>query len=430
MTSPDPEVLAARRARVAAALGLSNEILLIGAGDPVPLPEDTDQTYPYRSHADYVYLAGREIPGGVLAFDPQRGPRRGWVSFVPKITETQRVWDTRSQDPGVLMSKFGPWLKARSRRPRLSLGSPLPRIGGDARVSARARELFLHARRPKDAVEIAEIRRACAATAKGYGAVRRKLRPGLSERALQIEIETGFCRGGADRPGYGTIVGGGPQSGVLHSHPSMRVVRKGEFVLIDAGAEVGRYMADVTRTFVVGGRPTGFQRDLHQLVREVEQAGCARCKPGAEWKDIHLAAAVELTAGLVAMKVMRGKAETLVERKAHRIFFPHGIGHLVGLGVRDASGRLPARRKNHSPALENLRMDLPLEVGYVTTVEPGIYFIAAILHDPVRRRRFRECVNWKLAEEHIQTGGVRIEDTVLVTANGPEILTASIPLDP
>jgi Xaa-Pro aminopeptidase len=207
-------------------------------------------------------------------------------------------------------------------------------------------------------------------------------------------------------------------------------VRKGEFVLIDAGAEVDRYVADVTRTYVVGGRPGGFQRDLHQLVREVEQAAVARCRPGAEWKDIHLAAAVELTAGLVTMKVMRGSADSLVERKAHRLFFPHGIGHLVGLGVRDASGSLPGRRKNHSPALENLRMDLPLAAGYVTTVEPGIYFIAALLNDPARRRRYRDCVNWKLATDHIRTGGVRIEDTVLVTNDGPRNLTAAIPLDP
>ncbi len=429
MSEIDPGMLAARRARIAAALGLTNEILLIGAGRPVPLPENTDQTYPFRSHADYFYLAGRECIGGVLAFDPRLGPRRGWVSFVPKITEAERVWDTRTQDPGVLMSKFAPWLKARGRRPRLVIGSPVPGIEGDARASARLREGFLHARRPKDAIELAEIRRACAATARGYAAVARRLRPGVSERALQIELEAAFLRGGADRPGYASIVGGGPQSGVLHSEPSRRPVRRGEFVLIDAGAEVGRYVTDVTRTFVVGGKLRGFQRDLHQLVCAVERAAVARCGPGAEWKDIHLAAAVELTAGLVEMKVMRGRAETLVERKAHRLFFPHGIGHLVGLGVRDASGRLPGRRRNTSPALENLRMDLPLAAGYVTTVEPGIYFIAALLNDPGRRRRFRDCVNWKLATEHIKTGGVRVEDTVLVTKDGPVNLTAAIPLD-
>ncbi len=421
--------LTARRARVAAALGLTNEILLVGAGHPVAMPESTDQTYPYRSHADYFYLTGEECLGGVLAFDPRLGPRRGWVSFVPKVTESEKIWDTRKQPPGVLMSKFGPWLKARTRRPRIGLGSPVPGVGTEARASARARESFLHARRPKDAPEIKSIRQACAATIQGFALARRALQPGLTERGLQIELEAEFFRGGADRPGYGTIIGGGPQSGVLHSSPTSRRFHKGEFVLIDAGAEVNRYVADVTRTYVVGGKPGAFQQDLHQLVRTVEKAAIARCLPGAEWKEIHLAAAVELTAGLVAMKVMRGNAETLVERQAHRIFFPHGIGHLVGLGVRDASGRLPGRRKNASPALENLRMDLPLATGYVTTVEPGIYFIPTLLQDPVRRRGFRDCVNWRLAEEHIATGGVRLEDTILVTEHGPENLTASIPLD-
>ena len=110
MSGIDPGILASRRLRIAKALGLTNQILLIGAGRPVPLPESTDQTYPFRSHTDYFYLAGRECIGGVLAFDPRLGPHRGWVSFVPKITETERVWDTRTQDPGVLMSKFASWL--------------------------------------------------------------------------------------------------------------------------------------------------------------------------------------------------------------------------------------------------------------------------------------------------------------------------------
>src|SRR5260221_14246427 len=135
MSESDSEMLAARRARIASALGLTNEILLVGAGRPVPLPENTDQTYPFRSHTDYFYLAGRECIGGIIAFAPRLGPRRGWVSFVPKITERERVWDTRSQDPGVLRSRFAPWLKARSRRPRLALGASIPGIECDTRAS-------------------------------------------------------------------------------------------------------------------------------------------------------------------------------------------------------------------------------------------------------------------------------------------------------
>ena len=101
----------------------------------------------------------------------------------------------------------------------------------------------------------------------------------------------------------------------------------------------------------------------------------------------------------------------------------------IVIGVRDASGRYPGRPKDESPALRNLRMDLPLAAGYVTTVEPGLYFIPAILNDPKRRRQYRESVNWHRVDKCVGCGGVRIEDTVLVTDNGPEVLTASIPTD-
>src|SRR5438876_1341960 len=149
--------------------------------------------------------------------------------------------------------------------------------------------------------------------------------------------------------------------------------------------------------------------------------------PGAEWKDLHLKAAIEMTDGLIELKLMNGNAESLVEQGAHTLFFPHGLGHLCGLGVRDASGRFPGRPKDDSPALKNLRMDLPLAANYVTTVEPGLYFIPAILNDPQRRKRYSRCVNWSLVERHLDSGGVRIEDNVLITDGSPLVLTAAIP---
>jgi Xaa-Pro aminopeptidase len=136
---------------------------------------------------------------------------------------------------------------------------------------------------------------------------------------------------------------------------------------------------------------------------------------------------VDLVGGLVAMDVMRGEAASLVEQEAHTLFFPHGLGHMVGLGVRDASGLLPDRTKDPRPCLRTLRMDLPLAAGYVVTVEPGLYFIPALLNDPVRRERYHDCVNWPLVERHLGLGGVRIEDNLVVTAGEPENLTTAIP---
>ena len=425
----DPSTLAARRERVAKSLDLTDEIFLVGAGEPVPLPEGTDQTYPFRAHSEYVYLAGLDSPGGVVAFDPRRGPSRGWTSFVPDVTEGERVWEARAQDPGETLSRLEPWLTTRRGRTVVNLGAPLRGVRADETRTAAVREQFTHARRPKDAAELALLRHAASATAAGFEALRAHLRPGVTERALQIEMEAAFFRSGADHTGYGTIVGTGPNSAVLHFHPGQRVAKKGEFVLVDAGAEVDRYVIDVTRTYVVGGKPTGFQRDIFRIVLAAEEAAVARCVAGAEWRDIHLQAALEMTAGLVDMKIMRGDAAALVEQGAHTLFFPHGLGHLVGLGVRDASGRFPGRGPFTDPALKNLRMNLPLAPGYVVTVEPGLYFIPAILHDPVRRKKYRDAVNWPLAEKGIPFGGVRIEDNILVTSGAPENLTSAIPKD-
>ena len=118
---------------------------------------------------------------------------------------------------------------------------------------------------------------------------------------------------------------------------------------------------------------------------------------------------------------------SLVEQEAHTLFYPHGLGHLLGLGVRDASGLEPGRPKDPRPSLRSLRMDLVLRAGYITTVEPGLYFIPAILNDPARRAKYRDAVNWPLVEQHLHLGGVRFEDNLLITDGAPVNLTAAIP---
>jgi len=416
-----------RRQRLAEALQLSDEILLVGAGEPIPLPEVSDQTYAFRSHAEYFYLTGDNSPGGVVAFDPTDLSRKAWVIFTPEVTEAERMWEGRRRTVGRNLAALEAWLATRRGRTLVNLGATLRGVRSDERLVARIRDQFTHARRSKDETELKLLRQAAKATTRGFCAVRDFVKPGATERDLQIELEATFYRNGADCTGYGTIIGSGSNAAIMHFSPSRRKLRRGDFVLIDAGAEVQRYVIDVTRTYVAGGKPSPFKRDLFQLVLSVEEAAIARCLPSAEWKEIHLKAATEVTAGLIEMKLMHGKTKSLVEQGAHTLFFPHGLGHLVGLGVRDASGRLPGRAKDESEALKNLRMDLPLARGYVTTVEPGVYFIPAILNDPKRRKRYSSCVNWALVDRHLGSGGVRIEDTVLVADGSPKVLTAAIP---
>jgi Xaa-Pro aminopeptidase len=418
--------LAQRRARIAKAIGLCDEIVLIGAGEPIPLPEGSDQAYPFRAHSEYYYLTGINSPGGVLAFDPRQRSSNNWISFVPDVTEAEKIWEGKTETIATPLPHLEAWLGSRRGRPIINLGALLRGVGSDESDIARVREQFTHVRRAKDATEINLLRQAAVATAAGFSTVRKQIRPGVTERALQVELEAEFFRNGADCVGYGTIVASGPNAAVMHFPPSQRKIRRGDFVLIDAGAEVERYVIDVTRTFVAGGKPTPFQRDLLSLILAVDRAAIDRCVPDAEWKEIHLKAATELTEGLIDLKLMKGRAESIVEQGGHTLFFPHGLGHLVGLGIRDASGRYPGRSKDETVALKNLRMDLPLAAGYVTTVEPGLYFIPGILNDPKRRRRYRDTVDWRRVENFIGIGGVRTEDTVLVTENRPEVLTAVI----
>lgn len=417
---------AARRARIAPALGLSDEILLVGAGSPQPKPEISDAMLPFIAHQEYYYLAGHaDAPGGIMAYDAKT---REWTSFVPEVTEMERVWDGAEQLPGELLPNFPAWLAARSGRRLANLGAPVAGVAADEALTNRVRDALRHARRPKEAGELELMKRAAIATAEGYAAVQPFLVPGVSERRMQIELEAGFFRGGGDKTGYDTIVGVGTQAAVFHGSPStQRIAKDGDFILIDAGAQVERYVIDVTRTYVAGGRPSGFQRDLYAAVKNAHARACAKCVNGAEWKDIHFGAAIDMIGSLVDMGLMQGSPTSLVEREAHMLFYPHGIGHMVGLGVRDGSGLEPGRTKDPRPCLKSLRMDLILRPGYTVTIEPGLYMIPALINDPARREKYRDVVDWTMAEQHLGIGGVRIEDNLLVTDGAPFNFTASIP---
>jgi Xaa-Pro aminopeptidase len=411
-----------RRARIARALGLTDGILLVGAGQPISIPGGADQVYRFISHSDYFFLADREVVRGLVAYDP----KEGWTDFVPDVTEDERVWEGRSDVEGTPLSKFPAWLGARRGRPVALLGSPVAGVQADTALTADCGEKLLQARRPKDEDELARIREACAATAPGFALIAQSVRAGVTERQLQVELESAFLRAGADSLSFETIVGAGSNSGVLHFTPGSRVVREGDNVLVDAGGAVRRYCADVTRTYRAGGFG-GFFKDLYQVVLAAQVKAIERCRPGVEWRDVHLGSARDMAEGLVALGILRGSPDTLVESDAHALFFPHGLGHLVGLGVRDGSGYLPGRKRSERFGLAFLRCDFPLEPDFVITVEPGLYFIPALLRDPERRARYRDAVNWAKVDTLLDFGGIRIEDDVRVTRDAPEVLTSAIP---
>ena len=320
------------------------------------------------------------------------------------------------------------WLETRRGRKLAFLGSPTEDWAYDEALTATLRDKLMQARRPKDFGEIETMRRASFATKAGHDAARKFIRPGVTERQIQIEMEAAFARAGADRPGYHSIVGTGPNSVVFHFTPSHRPVAPNDVVLIDAGAEVDGYVIDVTRTYSADGRFTPRQQDVYDILLESQRKACDRCRVGMEWLEFHRRCALDLADGLARIGVFKGSAQSAVETEAFALFMPHGIGHMVGLGVRDASGAAPGRSGENKAAGVRVRCDLPLEEGYVMTVEPGIYFIPALLNDPERREKFAEEIDWAVVDGYLDFGGMRIEDNMLVTDGDPVNLTIEIPV--
>ncbi len=444
----DPELLGARRDAAVRTWSLDRGAVLVASGLPVPI-DGTDQAHDFHPHHEFVYLAGQLLVGGVLAFDPGDG----WTLFTHEAGEDERIWVGDSEPLDDIAHSTGidrvrpnrelqGWLERRRGEPLALLGNrDITRRGAeygapgwngleltiDDPLSERLSERVSEQRRAKDEGELALMRSAVYATRQGHLAAMRLVRPGLTERDLQVEVEAEFFRHDSERTAYGSIVGAGPNGAILHFQPTKRVMQDGEIVLMDAAAEYKGYAADVTRTFPVGTRFSGIQRDLYELVLGVQEEAIRGVAPGQEYKELHLRAAEGIASGLVDLGILRGSPQDLVERDAHALFFVHGLGHMLGLATHDAGGCLAGRERSDRFGLKWLRADLPLEPGYVVTIEPGIYFIRAILEDPARREAYRDAVNWHVVDQLLDFGGIRIEDDVLVTETGPEVLSAAIP---
>ena len=404
-----------RRAAAAAAWNLDGGVVLVAAGDEIPVPGRGDRTYPFRAHSEYLYLADRERPRGVLAY----APADGWVDFVAPVTADELLWtglegDREGVPEGTLpLDELEAWVA----------GRPARRLGAAADAAPDLRDALIEVRRPKDDVELERMRTAAEATRAGFEELVTLIAAGRTERELQVALEAAFLRNGGDFLAFESIVAAGDHAAVLHFSPTERELREGHLLLVDAGAEHRGYASDVTRTYAVGGRFTAEQALVHDTVRRAGETAIAACRPGAEWHDVHRSAALVVAEGLVELGVLRGSPETLVESGAATLFFPHGVGHLVGLGVRD-TGPASVEAPTTLPGMPRLRVDITLRPRQAWTVEPGIYVVPALL----ARERGHDGVDWARVDALQGFGGVRLEQNVLITGDGCEVLTAAIPL--
>jgi Xaa-Pro aminopeptidase len=404
-----------RREAAADAWDVRDAVVLVAGGNEIEVPGRGDRSYPFRAHSEYLYLTDRERPGGVLALDPDEG----WVEFVAPVSAEELLWSGLEGDREGIpegtrpLDQLEAWIR----------GRPVRRLGATADADGDLRDSLIRLRRPKDDVEVQRMRVAAEATRAGFAELVGMVEPGRTERELQVALEAAFLRSRGDFLAFETIVAAGDHSAVLHFSPTARELRVGELLLVDSGAEHRGYASDVTRTYPVGGELEAQQRLVWEAVRQAGETATATCRPDVEWRDVHRAAALVVADGLVELGVLRGAPESLVESGAATLFFPHGVGHMVGLGVRDA-GAASDEGREPAAGLPRLRIDISLEPRQAWTVEPGIYFVAPLLG----RHRGRRDVDWSRVDDLLGFGGVRIEQNVLITDDGCELLTGAIPL--
>jgi len=426
MAKSNNAIFARRRERLMSAME-GGVAVFSGAPETV---RSNDVMHRYRQDSDFYYLTGFTEPGAYLVLDATHPKCRVTLFVQPKNPDKER-WTGRRVGVRAARSRFGADAAYETERffdmlPSLLEGHDrvFLRLGYDAKVDqavidqvARFRgqsragnrgptqlvdpsPILGEARLLKSDDEINELTRAVDITAQGHRAAMAVTRPGLYEYEVEAEIECHFRKSGAAGPGYPTICGSGANATILHYIENDRRMRAGELLLIDAGAEYLGYSGDVTRTLPVSGRFSESQRTAYEVVLAAQKAAIARVRPGVTFDDVHKAALRSLCKGLIRMGLVSGTVAQAVKRGAYRRFYMHRTSHWLGLDVHDV-GRYHLDGSKHSR---------PLEPGMVLTVEPGLYIDA----DPDIPKPYRNI-------------GIRIEDDVLVTADGARVLSHGVP---
>lgn len=287
----------------------------------------------------------------------------------------------------------------------------------------------------KEEQEIAEIRKACAVGYQMHVTAMKMAKVGVWEQAIAGTIE-GIANAGGGMVSFPVILS---QNGeTLHNHDHSQTLQNGRLLLVDAGAEIGsHYASDFTRTMPVSGKFTQKQREIYEIVLAANNRGRELTRPGSTYLSVHLAAAEVIASGLKDLGLMKGDVHEAVAHGAHVMFMPHGFGHMLGLDVHDMEdlGQIYVGYDDEIRPVDQfgtayLRMGRKLQPGFVITNEPGIYFIPALIEKWKAEKVNTDFINFDRLESYLDFGGIRLEDDILVTASGCEIIGERIPVTP
>lgn len=439
-----PQLHAQRRQALSARVG--RPILLMGnTARSRNLPMSP---LPFRQDSTFLYFTGCTRPGAALLLvDGQT------TLYLPPPAEDDALWHGHSErledmaaEVGIDRVRDQSALEADASGlqqlatlavPDLAQTQRASRITGQALVfgSHNGDDALIDAvidmRRILSEVELNEMRQTAKVTEAAHRAAMAATRPGAHERDVAIAFESVVARAGLTTA-YPSIVT--VRGEVLHNFHYVNPLEDGQLMLLDGGAEAASgYATDVTRTWPVSGRFSPRQEAAYAAVLQSQLDAIAKVRAGTRYRDVHTTASLVLAQFLKDEGLIRCSAEDAVQTGAHALFFPHGVGHLIGLDVHDLENfgdraAYPAdRQRSEQFGTGYLRLDLDLEPGMVVTVEPGFYVVPAILDDPVLRARFADQVDFDAAATWAGFGGIRIEDDVAVTDADPEVLTGAIP---
>lgn len=402
-----------------------------------------DNTYDFRQNSSFLYFAGHSIPGMFLISTPDGDYLSGYENTVDDI-----IWTGPLPSLGELAEQIGVSKVIPSDKLSDFLGSLgaeihyLPPYRGDDVFmlasllgkttdeirSGSSRKLLravVDLRLVKETCEIVEIEKALAASWDMYQEAARYISDGTSEYTVMAAMKAAAMDHNCTMSFTPIVTIRGE---VLHNHSYGGTLKNGNLILLDSGAEtLTGYASDITRTFPVSGKFSEKQAVIYQTVLNAWKKAVSMVKPDVTMKDLHLAAATEVVLGLISAGLMKGNASDAVEAGAHAMFFPHGLGHMMGLDVHDMEdlgdyvGYGDDKRSGQF-GLAFLRMARKLKPGYVFTVEPGIYFIDALIDKWKSEGKCRDFINYDEVDKFRGLGGIRIEDDILVTDNGGRIL--------